>query len=68
MICQSLDYLLQDNMKLYGPASTLFPLKVAYKTFQEDSTNAVEQLAWCQSTIARLVSKGLNIASFYFEG
>ncbi|KAK2738397.1 hypothetical protein FQN57_007074 [Myotisia sp. PD_48] len=33
-ICQSMEYLMQDEMKLYGPASTFFPLKTAIECFK----------------------------------
>lgn len=68
MICWGLSYLMQDSMKLYGPASILFPLKTANKVFKEDSMDAAKQLAWCQAMIARLVSKGLNICNVLLCG
>ncbi|KAM7193469.1 P-loop containing nucleoside triphosphate hydrolase protein [Naviculisporaceae sp. PSN 640] len=34
MICQAIEYLMQDEMKLFGPISALLPLRVAFDTFR----------------------------------
>lgn len=62
-ICLSMEYLLRDEMGLFGPASTYFPLQVAYETFLEDEgTMRKEGVAFVQSVVLRLVQKGLRSA------
>jgi hypothetical protein len=36
LICHSIEYLLQDQMSLHGPASAIFPLRVAYNALRKD--------------------------------
>lgn len=67
MICQSMDYLMQEKMKLYGPASTFFPLKTAYRAFKLGTPQTSEHIDWCRKIIERLVSKGLKIIVTFFE-
>jgi len=54
---------MQDEGILYGPISTLFPLKVAYKVFQLDLSQNEEQLDWCQRIVDRLVFKGVDLST-----
>jgi hypothetical protein len=62
-ICQSMAYLMREDMGLYGPASTFFPLKVVHETLMADPIGqASEQVAWCRRVIAVLVDKGLGLA------
>lgn len=66
-ICQSMDYLMQDEMKLYGPASTLFPLRTALGVFKEDSQRSKEYVAWCLRIVNQLLLKGIYSASLIIE-
>jgi hypothetical protein len=50
-ICQSMEYIMQDEMKSYGPASTLFPFKTAYDTFKMGGIQTQGHSEWCQSII-----------------
>lgn len=60
-ICQSMEYQLQDEMKLYGPASILFPLRTARETFELDAVQHREQIIWCQGFSDQLRSKGIYL-------
>ncbi|KAE9367201.1 hypothetical protein N431DRAFT_429902 [Stipitochalara longipes BDJ] len=62
-ICKSMAYLMQDAGRLYGPISTLFPLKVAYKTFNLAPSTHKAQIIYCQIIVDRLVFKGMDLAS-----
>jgi hypothetical protein len=42
-----MEYVMQDEMRLYGPVSTFFPFKIAYETFKLDRSRNKEQLDWC---------------------
>ncbi|TAQ91390.1 hypothetical protein B7494_g312 [Chlorociboria aeruginascens] len=64
-ICQSMEYTMQDEMKLYGLASTLFPLSTAHDTFKFYGKETEEQLAWCQGIIANLARGGLYLAPLF---
>lgn len=57
-----MEYLLRDEMGLFGPASTYFPLQVAYETFLEDESKGKEGIAFVKGVVLRLVQKGLRSA------
>lgn len=61
-ICLSMEYLLRDDMGLFGPASTYFPLQVAYETFLENEGVRREDIAYVEGIVPRLVQKGLRSA------
>lgn len=64
----SMDYLLQDEMELFGPSSTFFPLKVAYQIFKEDAIGNKVEIACIERIVDRLDQKGLLSArSFVFD-
>ena len=51
-----MEYLLRDEMGLFGPASTYFPLQVVYDTFLEDEGSMrKEGVAFVESVVLRLV-------------
>ncbi|KAL4781988.1 hypothetical protein BJX76DRAFT_333897 [Aspergillus varians] len=59
-ICSSMEYLLQDEMRLFGPASTFLPLRFAHQAFNRDKVRQNENLQWIRELVARLVAKGLR--------
>ncbi|GIK00269.1 hypothetical protein Aspvir_004289 [Aspergillus viridinutans] len=59
-ICHSMEYLLQDELKFFGPASTVFPLKVAYDSFRECGRGQEGYIKFCRSIVSRLDAKGLR--------
>ncbi|EED21360.1 conserved hypothetical protein [Talaromyces stipitatus ATCC 10500] len=61
-ICLSMEYLLQDEMELFGPASTCFPLQIAYETFLENEVGREEEISFVEGVVSRLVRKGLRSA------
>ncbi|EPE28338.1 hypothetical protein GLAREA_09458 [Glarea lozoyensis ATCC 20868] len=61
-ICQSMEYQLQDEMKLYGPASVLFPLRIARATFDSDPARHQKEISWCDEFVDQLRSKGIHLA------
>lgn len=61
-ICQSMEYLMQKEMKLYGPASTFQPLAIAKKVFRDAGTDGQRQYDWCQQLARLLVKRGLILA------
>ena len=67
-ICQSMEYLLQDEMKLFGPASAVLPLQVAYAVATMYPSLYQVELAVITKVIDRLVAKGLqSYPSYIFE-
>jgi hypothetical protein len=56
MICSSMSYLLQPEMKLYGPGSAFFTLPTAIQVFQSEQDHCSFQLSRCQQIIDRLAS------------
>lgn len=61
-ICLSMEYLNQDRMRLFGPASTFFPLRTAYRTFKTDELRQRDNILHIEATVDRLVKKGLQSA------
>lgn len=61
-ICMSMEYLIQDRMRLFGPASTFFPLQAAYRVFQMDDPRQRDSIACIEDIVDRLVKKGLQSA------
>ncbi|KAK2755517.1 hypothetical protein FQN54_006457 [Arachnomyces sp. PD_36] len=61
-ICSSMEYLMQDEMKLFGPASTFFPLQTAYQIFTRNEFQQRDDRFRIESIVARLVEKGLRLA------
>lgn len=59
LICQSMEFCLQDNMALYGPASTLYPLQIAYQNLKA-SPEHKKTVAYIEWVVERLVAKGLR--------
>ncbi|PYH64411.1 uncharacterized protein BO88DRAFT_429748 [Aspergillus vadensis CBS 113365] len=59
-ICESMEYLLQDEMKLFGPASTILPLQVAYAVATMNGTQHNVELGILKRIVERLVLKGLQ--------
>ncbi|KAF9888459.1 hypothetical protein FE257_008566 [Aspergillus nanangensis] len=59
-ICQSMEYLMQDEMRLFGPASTLLPLQMAYRAFTSDPVKNEEGVHFIDDIVAGLVKKGLR--------
>lgn len=67
-ICSSMEYLMQDEMKLFGPASTFFPLQTVYHKFKADESQQANIIARCQEIVDRLVDKGLQSAPIIVFG
>ncbi|KAF2798721.1 hypothetical protein K505DRAFT_296009 [Melanomma pulvis-pyrius CBS 109.77] len=59
-IFQSIEYLLQDEMKLYGPASALFPLKIAYDTLSRYLEENQEHIKHFWKLVACIRRKGFS--------
>jgi hypothetical protein len=57
-ICRSIDFLLQDELKLYGPASALFPLKIAFDLLNQDAVANAVWIARCEELVERLDQRG----------
>lgn len=59
-ICRSVDYFLQEDMRLFGPASAIFPLRVAYDVLSRDSQGNQEHIRRCQVLFGRIRQTGLS--------
>ncbi|KAL4982528.1 hypothetical protein BDW68DRAFT_195226 [Aspergillus falconensis] len=59
-ISQSMEYLLQEEMKLFGPASAVLPLQTAYVVATMDANRHHTELQVLKDVIGRLVRKGLQ--------
>jgi hypothetical protein len=58
----SMDYQLQDEMELYGPASSFFPLGVAYQAFAKNPSERLGDITCIKEIVERLTRKGLLAA------
>ncbi|KXX76123.1 hypothetical protein MMYC01_206304 [Madurella mycetomatis] len=52
MICQSIEYLMQERMRLFGPTSVALPLRTAYDAFEAEADQCYEELEWCKGIFA----------------
>lgn len=59
-ICQSVEYFLQEEMRLFGPASAVFPLRIAYGVLSRDSQGNHGNLRRCQELIGRIRQTGIS--------
>lgn len=55
----SMNYQLQDEMELYGPASSFFPLRVAYQAFAKNPSERLGDITCIKEIVERLTMKGL---------
>ncbi|KAJ6115492.1 hypothetical protein N7523_005909 [Penicillium sp. IBT 18751x] len=67
-ICSSMSYLVQDEMKLFGPVSTLFPAQIAYVWFKRDQARYQSGINSIKAVVAILIQKGLLSASLLVFG
>ncbi|KAH7417884.1 hypothetical protein BKA64DRAFT_653068 [Cadophora sp. MPI-SDFR-AT-0126] len=64
-ICASMAYHMHPSQKLYGPASTFFPLWIALQIFQRDtSSDSRRKEVWCRNLIMELEERGLPLAGY----
>ncbi|CAD6442364.1 310c9ded-c960-4a0a-89de-1f7f02cacb23 [Sclerotinia trifoliorum] len=68
LILRSMEYFFSDDMKLFGPASTLFPLSVAYQQFTAACYQCDEELKFINSIVNQLIDRGLQSASSLVYG
>ncbi|CAG8909831.1 unnamed protein product [Penicillium egyptiacum] len=61
-ISLSMVYLLQDEMRLFGPASTIFPLQMAYQAYKSLGSRHQVDIAYLEGIIDQLDEKGLKSA------
>lgn len=59
-ICQSVEYFLQEDMRLFGPASAVFPLRIAYDVLSRDSQGSQGILRRCQGLIGQIRKTGIS--------
>ncbi|KAE8143970.1 hypothetical protein BDV38DRAFT_5513 [Aspergillus pseudotamarii] len=60
-ICQSMDYFLDDQMKIYGPAAAIFPFQIAYETLLLYLRPYSNQVKVCKAIIVRFSQKGFDV-------
>lgn len=60
MICDSMTYLMQPEMKLYGPTSTFFTLHTAIQVFKGNPDGYSAQISRCQQVVTQLAALGLQ--------
>lgn len=65
MICQSIEYLVQDKMKLFGPTSLSLPLRTAYATFEAGGEQSGEELRWCKEILKDMRTRGYGFVSYF---
>ncbi|KAK4170500.1 hypothetical protein QBC43DRAFT_6855 [Cladorrhinum sp. PSN259] len=66
MMCQSIEYLMQGDMKLFGPTSVVLPLQTAYETFRAGGDQTKSELDWCRE-ILKDVFRGYHFLTLFFD-
>lgn len=64
-ICQSMEFHLRPEMKLFGPPSFIFPLKSAHGFFERKGPRWQQRCRWCKRAASRLVINGVGMAEMY---
>jgi len=57
-ILQSMDYLIQDGLMIYGPISMLFPFKAAHNALRLNQSGNQKHATWCHMITNRLICRG----------
>ncbi|PVH73551.1 hypothetical protein DL98DRAFT_607025 [Cadophora sp. DSE1049] len=57
-ICQSMEYMLQDEMLLYGPAAAMWPLAAAYSVLAADVEGNREEIERYWAFLSRIRERG----------
>jgi hypothetical protein len=55
-------YLVQDDLKVFGPASAMLPLQTAYEVFIADKKKNMLHIIYIKELVERLVEKGIRSA------
>ncbi|OCK73910.1 hypothetical protein K432DRAFT_410311 [Lepidopterella palustris CBS 459.81] len=63
-IYQSTEFLMQDDMKLFGPSSVIFPLKEAYEILKVGGKQSEEDLRECRKMLDMIRRKGFHFPMF----
>ncbi|KAK5655383.1 hypothetical protein OQA88_5653 [Cercophora sp. LCS_1] len=66
-IVQSMDYLMQEEMKLFGPSSVLLPLRVAYDVFLAGGFHTEKELGWCREFLTGTIASGYRFVPLFFD-
>jgi len=66
-ICQSMEYQMQAEMRLYGMSSILLPLRVAYDVFTAGGACTAKELAFCRSILTRTAAMGHHFVPMFFD-
>ena len=68
-ISLSMVYLLQEEMGLFGPTSTIFPLRIAYQVYKSLGSGQQADIAYLEGIVEQLDQKGLKSArALVFDG
>lgn len=68
IICCCMEYLIQGDLKLFGPLSAMLPLQTAYKVYIMDRQRNSLHIAYIGSVVERLVKKGIISAPYVIYG
>lgn len=66
-ICQSAEYFLQEEMKLFGPASAIFPLCIVYGVLRRDCEGNQENIRRCQGLMDRIRQRGISTTPHFSD-
>lgn len=67
LICQGVEFLMQDDMRLFGPSSAILPLRVAFDAFRAGKLQSEQELEWCESILEYTMGKGYHFVAMFFE-
>jgi hypothetical protein len=63
-ICSSMEYLMQDDLRLFGPMSSMLPLRTAYKVLIGDKNGQNQHIAYIKKLVEWLVGKRIRSAPY----
>jgi hypothetical protein len=64
-VFQSIEYLMQDEMRLFGAISTMLPTRIAYQFLRCNHFYDRELLSWCERVIDGIRDRGYDYIAQY---
>ncbi|KAJ6027700.1 hypothetical protein N7499_001158 [Penicillium canescens] len=64
LICFCMEYLVQDDFKLFGPTSAMLPLQTAYKVLITNEQKNILHVIYVKELVQWLVEKGIRSAPY----
>ncbi|KAK4232390.1 hypothetical protein QBC38DRAFT_450473 [Podospora fimiseda] len=62
-----IDYMMQHNIKFFGPTSVVFLLQVAYKTYRAGGERTSFEFEWCRQKVREIIFGGYKFLGLFID-